>query len=439
MKKQGISALLVLLLLLLIPATASADVIYPAPGELVVGVEVDHLLATLDPEGSFWTDPALLPEGLHVDTVESEEGIQVYLRGVPTTPGSYDLVFNYSGTDSICTINVIEQNIPEPTLQSVSVETLPEKTEYEAGDVLDATGLSIRVQLSNGESYVVTEGFALYPTRLEDAGTRSIEVNYEGLLCYFQVEVAEPPEVIEGIGVLSLPVKVVYDVGDVLDASGLGVRVYTNHGTRDVYTDLLCLPTLLDTPGQQMITVYYGEKICTFSVQVLEEEAPASIAVYRLPSKLDYQLGEALDTSGLVLIETSNRDNPSYLETGYACSPTQLEETGQQEITVSVGELHCSYYVTVRDELPVTPAQQPEKSEPIQIPVVPAAPTVMPQPELIPDRTEGGAAQSGRLLAVAIVGAALLALLVLAGYLLFINREERRYFADSVKDLFRRR
>ena len=111
------------------------------------------------------------------------------------------------------------------------METLPEKTEYEAGDVLDPTGLSIRVQLSNGESYVVTEGFALYPTRLEDAGTRSIEVNYEGLLCYFQVEVAEPPEVIEGIGVLSLPVKVVYDVGDMLDASGLGIRVYTNKGT----------------------------------------------------------------------------------------------------------------------------------------------------------------------------------------------------------------
>ena len=193
MKKQGISALLVLLLLIFIPVTASADVIYPAPGELVVGVEVDHLLATLDPEGSFWTDPALLPEGLYVDTVESEGAIQVYLRGVPTKAGSYDLVFNYSGTDSICTINVIEQIIPAPTLQSVSVETLPEKTEYVAGDVLDPTGLSIRVTLSNGESYLVTEGFALYPTRLEDAGTRSIEVNYEGLLCYFQVEVAPPP------------------------------------------------------------------------------------------------------------------------------------------------------------------------------------------------------------------------------------------------------
>ena len=126
MKKQGISALLVLLLLLLIPANAWADVIYPAPGELVVGEEVNHLLATLDPNGSFWTDPALLPEGLYVETEESEGGIQVYLRGVPTQAGAYDLVFNYSGTDSICTIVVLEQSLPEPTLQSVSVETLPE-------------------------------------------------------------------------------------------------------------------------------------------------------------------------------------------------------------------------------------------------------------------------------------------------------------------------
>ena len=439
MKKQGISALLVLLLLIFIPATASADVIYPAPGELVVGVEVDHLLATLDPEGSFWTDPALLPEGLYVDTVESEGAIQVYLRGVPTKAGSYDLVFNYSGTDSICTINVIEQDLPAPTLQSVSVETLPEKTEYEAGDVLDPTGLSLRLQFSNGESVLVTEGYALYPTRLEDAGTRSIEVNYEGLLCYFQVEVAPPPEVIEGIGVLSLPVKVVYDVGDVLDASGLGIRVYTNNGTRDQYTDLLCLPTMLDTAGQQEITVYYGEKTCTFTVQVLEEEAPAGIAVYRLPDKLEYHVGEQLDTSGLVLVETSSRDNPRYLEQGFLCAPNQLEELGQQEITVTVGDLKCSYFVTVRAEAPAAPEQQPEKSEPIQIPVVPAAPTVVPQPDLLPDRTGGETARSGRLLAVVIVGAALVALLVLAAYLLFINREERRYFADSVKDLFRRR
>ena len=73
--------------------------------------------------------------------------------------------------------------------------------------------------------------------------------------------------------------------------------------------------------------------------------------------------------------------------------------------------------------------------------VVPAAPETIPETvpgkETLPERTE--AAQSGRLLAFVIVGAALAALLILAAYILFINREERKYFADSVKDLFRRR
>ena len=63
MKKQWISTALMLLLMLLIPAAAWADVIYPAPEDFTVGVEVDHLLATLDPGGTVWTDPELLPRG----------------------------------------------------------------------------------------------------------------------------------------------------------------------------------------------------------------------------------------------------------------------------------------------------------------------------------------------------------------------------------------
>lgn len=88
MKKQWISAALILLLMLLIPIYACADVIYPAPDALVVGEPVNHLLATLDPGGTVWTDPALMPDGLYLDTAETEEGVNVYLRGTPTTPGT---------------------------------------------------------------------------------------------------------------------------------------------------------------------------------------------------------------------------------------------------------------------------------------------------------------------------------------------------------------
>ena len=435
MKKQGISALLLLLLMLLIPVTASADVIYPAPEAFVAGTEVDHLLATLDPGGTVWTDPALLPEGLSLETEETAEGVNVYLRGVPTVPGTYDLLIVYNDTESVCSVTVLP---PFPV--SVSVETLPDQTSYTAGDLLDPEGLTLRVTMSDGTETVVSEDYALSPVRLDQAGKCLIEVNYQGLLCYFEVEVAPASELIEGIGVLSLPYKVVYDLGEDLDPLGLSIRVYTNNGTRDVEAgeELICTPTQLTDPGLQEITVFYEDHSCVFTVQVLEPEAPASIAVFRLPEKLDYLPGEELDTSGLVLIETSNRDNPSYMEQGFTCEPTRLDEVGHQEITVSVGDLNCSFYVTVHAAAPSPAEPSAAPAQPKPVPAAPTAAVIQPQPDPIPPRTVEPDARSASHLAGILIGAALAALAVLALYVLVIKRSARD-LADSAKELFRRR
>lgn len=439
MKKQWLSAALVLLLMLLIPVAASADVIYSAPGELVVGEAVDHLLATLDPGSTAWTDPGLLPDGLRLETEETEDGLNVYLRGVPAAAGTYDLVILYNGAESICTVTIVAGDTPAPVPIGVSVETPPLLTQYTAGDTLDPEGLTLRLAMSDGSSQLVTEGYALYPTRLEHAGTRTIEVNYDGLLCYFDVEVEPGPEVIEGIGVLKLPEKIVYEVGEELDPTGLIVRVYTNNGTRDEYWDLLCEPTLLTEPGQQEITVYYEKETCTFTVQVLEAESPASIAVYRLPDRLEYQVGDTLDTSGLVLIETSSRNNPDYLEDGFTCEPVVLETPGSQEITVRLGELRCSFHVTVAEAAPIVATASPAPGEASIPSTAPTAAVVLPSEDPLPQRGPAESAQSGKLLVAVIVVAALLALVVLGVYVLLMNRGSREYFADSVKDLFRRR
>ena len=433
MKKQWISTVLMLLLMLLIPVMACADVIYPAPEDFVVGEEVDHLLATLDPGGTVWTDPELLPAGLRLETEEVEEGLKVYLRGFPTVPGTYDLIIRYNGEDSICTVNIVPGQGAEPTPVSVSVETPPLQTEYTVGDVLNHEGLSLRVEMSDGSSRLVYEGFALYPVHLEQAGRRMIEVNYEGLLCFFEVEIAPGPEEIEGIGVLKLPNKTVYEVGDELDPSGLVIRVYTNNGTRDEIDHLLCSPTLLTEPGEQEITVSYGEKTCTFSVRVMEEEAPASIAVYRRPDKLDYTVGDTLDPSGLILVETSTRNKQELFEDGFTCEPTVLEQEGSQEITVHRGGLECSFQVNVR------PAPVLDPPSPAVNPGEPGAPALQPDGELLPQRGPGGESQSGRLLVIVIVGAAFLALLILGIYVFTMNRSSRADYADSVRDLFRRR
>ena len=433
MKHKGYAALLlVLLLMLLIPVTASADVIYPAPDDFVVGVEVNHLLATLDPGGTVWTDPELLPDGLRLETEETEEGVDVYLRGFPTTAGTYELLFRYNDVESICKVVILE-----PVPLAVTVVTPPTVTEYVAGDVLDPEGLVLSVELSNGSSEEVTEGYSLYPTRLEDAGVRSIEVNYEGLLCFFDVEVAPAPEEIEGIGVLRLPEKVVYQVGEELDPAGLMIRVYTNNGTRDVFNELLCFPTQLNEPGLQEITVYYGDQMCVFTVQVLAEETEKSLAVYHLPYKLDYQVGEDLDPSGLVLIETDGELETRLVEGEFNCEPTHFSEPGRQEITVHLGELNCSFYVTV-----LAPSAPEPGAEPAEDPVLPAAPTatvIEPVPETLPPKVGPTVEQNGPGLVTVIVAAAMGALLILGVYVFVVNRSGREYFAESVKDLFRRK
>lgn len=443
MKKHWISAALAVLLILLIPVMASADVIYPAPGAITVGEDVDYLLATLDPEGTVWTNPDLMPAGLRLETEEFDGGINVYLRGVPTVPGDYDLVINYSGSNSICSLIILPGETPAPVLSAISVATPPLLTHYTAGDTLDPTGLSIQLEMSDGSTETVTEGFSLYPTRLENAGTQRIEVNYQGRLCYFDVEVEPAPEVIEGIGVAVLPDKVVYEPGERLEPAGLIVRVYTNNGTRDVGAEELeCSPMELETAGPQQITVRYGEKTCTFTVQVLEEEA-VGMAVFRLPDKLEYTVGETLDSRGLVLIVTGSRDSVEYLNTDYTCEPIVLDHPGTQEITVRHGDLQCLFHVTVKDP-PATPVPSPT-ARPLPSPEATTAPYPIPTPgtEPVPvpeqpiDRMHQP--ESGKLLAAVIVAAAVLALGILGIYVFVMNRNGKEYFAESIRDLFRRK
>ncbi len=444
MKKHWISAALAVLLMLLIPIAASADVIFPAPGAITVGEDVDHLLATLDPGGTVWTNPDLMPAGLYLEAEESEDGVNVYLRGVASVPGTYDLVINYSGSSSICTLNILPDQTEPVTLSAVSVATPPLLTRYTAGDTLDPAGLSLLLEMSDGSTQTVTEGYSLYPTRLERAGTQRIEVNYQGMLCYFEVEVEPAPEVIEGIGVVTLPYKIIYEPGERLEPAGLTIRVYTNNGPRDVGAEELeCSPIELDAAGPQQITVRYEGKTCTFTVQVLEEETPASMAVFRLPDKLEYTAGENLDSRGLVLIVTGSRDSVDYVESGYTCEPIRLDKPGAQEILVRYGDLKCVFHVTVKSPYPApeaspsrVPVPSPEVSTaPYPVPSPAEAPVASPEPPAdVAARTH-----SGKLLAAVIVAAAVLALGVLAVYVVVMNRSGQEYFAESIRDLFRRK
>lgn len=534
MRKRIISIAAALLLLLAFQLPAYADMTYSAPEDVTLGSEVDHLVATVSDGSQVSAAGETLPRGIEVGTdmaYNAAHMMNIYLRGVPQSVGTYNCVINIAGEEGtnqlICPITVIPElpavtagpavncyrndtaqvsvsatvltgslsyqwysntvesiagsspipdatgpvcqvptnelgtmyyyctvtntvdgqtrsvssaiipvTVGEPEVASISVETLPSRTVYTAGDRLDTAGLSIRVNYSNGSSRVLSDlsGFGLYPTQLNIAGTQNVEVSYQGLTCIFQVTVDPAEEIIEGIGVLTPPRKQRYNVGDTLDPAGLSIRVYTNNGQRDVSEGFGFSPERLDQTGEQTITVTYGDKTCTFNVWVEEAEKPVSLLVNALPTKLNYTVGETLDTSGMVLRLVTNRNSSQEISSGYTCTPTVLSTAGRQQITVTYENLTCSFSVNVtaaaQTSPPVTtpPASTTQPFTPV--PSVQPTATPVPTPHIIEHQSHDTGA-NGTLIAVIIV-VALLGLLVLGSAIFIMNRGGPEAFSQEV-------
>ena len=126
---------------------------------------------------------------------------------------------------------------------------------------INATAASATRTLASGEwSYVVTkEGYLPAKGTLTVVGSEDQAVNVELPL-------------VTAIQVKTLPKKTVYTEGDTLEAAGLVVQAVTKRGTSALTSDQYTLsPTLLETVGQQTITVTFGQLTATFTVTVRED------------------------------------------------------------------------------------------------------------------------------------------------------------------------
>ncbi len=293
----------------------------------------------------------------------------------------YCEVTNTSNGVTVSTASpIISVTVNERQVTQLQLLSLPEKTEYVAGELLDTAGLVLQLSYSDGSSETLTAGYRVSPTLLDNVGTQTVELSYEGFVARFEVTVQEPPERIESIEVLTLPRRTSYVVGETLDPAGLSVRATLNRGTRDITEGLRCDPMYLGQEGIQTVTVYYGEHSCAFTVTVESEERPGYLSLHQLPEKLSYRVGEAVDTRGLVLYLVSNHNNVTAVTEGFEYSPTRLEAVGQQIITVSYAGFTVNYTVNVSEavESPL-PAETPLPSPPAQKATPPlSAPT--PQP-----------------------------------------------------------
>ncbi len=323
------------------------------------------------------------------------------------------------------TKNTVSQRVTvtviQPVVDSITIDSLPFTTEFKVGDNIDVMGLGIKVRYQNGSTATLTDGFNVSPAVFSVAGRQTVTIEYMGKKCTYQVNVKGSLDNVLGIGVVTLPEKTKYKVGDKPETEGLSIRVYTENGTQDITEGFEVSPKEFTQSGKQNVTVTFAGKKCTFEVTVEKKADTTTVSVIQMPDKLEYVKGERLDTTGLVL-RVADDEGSREVSDGFSCTPKVLTSIGTQQIRVIYGQYSASFNVSVKDSKDTSPTSPPAPAVTVS-PVV--VPTSLPVVTGSAQQTQSHAS-SGNALMVVVVIAAVLALCALGAYVYIMQRRGQR-------------
>ena len=238
-------------------------------------------------------------------------------------------------------------------ISGISVHYSPSKTNYYVGDTLDTSGLVLKLTYSDNSVEHITSGFTCNPTTFSSSGPTVVTVSYGGKSTIFYVSVKDA--ILSSIFVKDSPTKTSYQIGEMLNTSGLKLNAkYSDGSTKTISSGFTCIPTSWTSGGTKTIIVSYGGKTTSFKISVENKEIVLnSITIKTLPTKTSYYAGEALNTSGLTLNAKYSDGSTKTITSGFTCSPTSFTSVGTKTITVTYSGKTATFNVTV-SEKPVT-------------------------------------------------------------------------------------
>ncbi len=148
------------------------------------------------------------------------------------------------------------------------------------------------------------------------------------------------------IAVKALPAKIVYEIGETLDAAGLIITLMYNDGTsEDIATGFQLSELDSATVGTKTVTVSYQNQTTTFDVTVTA--TPTGISILTPPSKVNYWVGEDLDTTGLSLNVSYSDNSTGAIYSGFETSGFDSATPGTKTVTVTYQGFTTTFEVEV--------------------------------------------------------------------------------------------
>lgn len=302
------------------------------------------------------------PTGQTITWISSNNSVATVSNGVVTAKSEGSAVitarFTYNGInyEKNCIISATE---PEATLTAIDIVSEPSKTVYYIGDNLVTSGLQVKLTYSDSTTDTITSGYSVTGFTSATAGTNTITVSYGGLTDTFTVTVKTP-----SITLSSNDETLTVGEDVTLSATTLpsGQSAVWNSSSNSVAT-VNNGTVVAQSAGTAVITAKftYNGVVYSATCSITVESIPVtltSISVNTQPSKTVYEIGESLDTTGLVLKLTYSDDSTDTVTSGFTTSGFSSATVGTKTVTVQYGGLTTSFTVTVNAALAPEDAPQ---------------------------------------------------------------------------------
>lgn len=225
------------------------------------------------------------PDGMTLKVTHNNDMVSYVIKGFGAITfdsseiGTETVTVNYSGQTVSFDVEIVEEaDKPEVTIEGVSIETYQNKWAYVVGEEFDTTGMTLRVTYSDGTFEIVDSGFTIsgFDSTIADI-QYGIGVEYEGFSVPYGLEVIVFETNVFDVELNTLPDKLVYEIGEEIDTTGLSLLVTYIDQTTEIVTDGYEI-TGFDstTAGEKTVTVIYvaDDARVTFEVTVNDTEKP---------------------------------------------------------------------------------------------------------------------------------------------------------------------
>ena len=234
-------------------------------------------------------------------------------------------------------------------VEKIEITTVPNKTEYLAGDDFDKTGMVVKATYTDGitkeiKDYKIIDGKTL------KNGQTTVTIEYEGKTTTQKIIVNINK--IEKIEIAQKPSKVNYVAGQNFDSTGMKVMATYENGNIKEISDYTIKDGKNLTVGQTTVTIEYEGAIVKQPITVVEKTI-TGISVKSNPTKTVYIEGrEELDLTGGVIEIKYNDGNKEDLEmTSEEILVSEFDNKilGKQTITLTYKGKTTEFEVEVKE------------------------------------------------------------------------------------------